>query len=155
MTPPLWPNETPLAVIRPDHMVYWHVQGLLLCALLGLSAVVGGLFGAGGNSGGGADGAARGAGAVLAGLLTLVAPMLFNAWGELRSVWILTDRRVMLPGGGYILLSDIAAISVRWQTITLQATGRRKQVARLSFLANPAAVAARIVRARDGGGGHS
>lgn len=145
MSQPFWPNETPLAVIRPDHRVYWHVQGLLLCGLFAVSVGASAVFG----PGDGAD--RRGSGAVMIGLLTLVAPMVFNAWNELRLTWTLTDRRIILPGGDYVLLTDITGISVRWQGITLKAKGRKARVVRLSFLANPAAAAARIALARAQG----
>ena len=144
MAPALWPNETPLAVIRPDAAVYWHVQGLVLCGVLALPAAVTLLFGPA------SDGGARSGWALLVGIATLVAPTVFNAWGELRQSWLLTDQRLILPGGHYILLAHLDVVRARRTALLVTARGGQTRGAHLGFLANPAA-AARILRARDSG----
>jgi len=145
MAAALWPNEVPLAVIRPDAAVYWHIQGLVLCGVLALPAFFTLLFGPG------SDGGARSGWTLLVGAATLLAPTVFNAWGELRQSWLLTDQRLILPGGHHILLAHLDMVRARRRGVYVTARSGAKTSAHLGFLANPAAAAARIERARDSG----
>jgi hypothetical protein len=142
----LWPNETALALIRPDRQVYWFIQGITLCAAFGSANFLAFLWRASDGDGGGGSFFQA-----LIGAATVAAPILFGAWRDLQQAWILTDRRVILGADAYILLEDLTDVRAKWAGLTLTAGGDNQRVARLSALINPQDAAERIRRARETG----
>lgn len=140
----LWPNETALAVIRPDRQVYWYIQGLVLCAAYGAVNLLALLWQSSESSSGGFF-------QLLIGTATIVGPILLNAWRELQLVWVLTDRRVILGRDDYVMLDDLADIHKGWASLTLTSAGKSGRSARLTALNHPESAAARIQYARDTG----
>jgi hypothetical protein len=97
-TPDLESGEKLLAEWRSDRGRYWRAHAIMAA----LAAVAGGAFFwlTGANSGGVLGG-------VLGGLLAIGVRGAYLAGEQLRTVWRLTDRRVIQPAGGTLGLLEI------------------------------------------------
>jgi hypothetical protein len=96
--PDLEPGEKVLAEWRADRAQYWRAHAIMA----GLAAAAGGVFfwATGANAGGVLGG-------VLGGLLAITVRGAYLADEQFRSVWRLTDRRVIQPAGGTLGLLEI------------------------------------------------
>lgn len=125
----------PIAQIRPDAAVMWPLQALYTCIGL-LAANLTDIVIFGGRIGGAINPVS-----LLIGAATILAPMIWQGWRELRDVWLLTDRAIYRNGQPIAALADITAIRV-WPTRLSLRTGQT--AVHLNYLNNPAAVAREI-----------
>lgn len=132
---PLEQGEKPLREIRSDRGRYWRDHGLM--ALLGM-ALVGGVLLAIGN-----DHVAIGA---LGAVLAISVRGIYLASEQLGMRWLLTDRRLLGPGGRSIMLLEIEAARRLLGDIQIVTRSGDKQL--LKHIADPQTVIAEIERAR-------
>lgn len=135
--PILEPGETPVAEFRPDRGKYWRDHGLMA---VGLMALAGGALWLMDNP----YPAIGSLGAILA----VGARAAYLASETLGQRWILTDRRLILPGGQRaVALSDLE--TVRPFLGDVQVITRSGDKHLLKHMANSAETVGKIVSARD------
>lgn len=133
----LEPGETILADIRPDSGRYWRDNAILAVALM---ALAGGVLWATGTP----YPAIGSLGAILA--VAVRATYLASETRALR--WVLTDRRVILPGGQRSLpLLELETVRVLLGDVQLITRAGDKHL--LKYVADGAGLVSRILEARD------
>jgi len=128
-------GEKVLARLRSDRGRYWRDHAVL--ALVGMLAagVVLWLIGS--------DHVAIGS---LGAVLALAARGLYLASEQLKSVWVLTDRRLVLPGGRVVMLLEVETIRKLMGDIQIITRAGDKHL--MKHIADPAAMVALIEQAR-------
>ncbi|WP_333829935.1 hypothetical protein [Pararhodobacter sp.] len=129
-------GEKVLTELRPDRGRYWRDHAIL--ALLGMAGagIVLWLLGS--------DHVAIGS---LGAVLALGVRGLYLASEQLKSVWVLTDRRLVLPGGRSVMLLEVE--TVRKLMGDMQIITRTGDKHLLKHIADPDAMLALIGQARD------
>ncbi|MBN8290690.1 hypothetical protein JI664_01815 [Rhodobacter sp. NTK016B] len=135
--PILEPGEKTLAEFRPDRGKYWRDHGVMAVILMALAGIglwiIDSPYPAIGSLG-----------AILA--VGVRATYLASETLSLR--WVLTDRRVILPGGQRaVMLGEIAKVRPLLGDVQIVTSGGDKHL--LKHLANGPAVVQRILEARD------
>lgn len=133
--PTLEKGEKVLAEIRPDRGRYWRDHAVLaLVGMLGVGSVLWAL---------GSDHVAIGS---LGAVLALAVRGLYLASEQFKAVWVLTDRRLALPGGRSVMLLEIETIrKLMGDMQIITRTGDKHLV---KHLADPGAIVALVEQAR-------
>lgn len=134
--PPLEDDETLLAELRPDRARYWRDHVVL--AMLGAVAVSLVLW---------IMGSAHVAIGALGAILALAVRGLYMASEQLRYVWRLTDRRLILPDGRGVMLLDIETVRRLLGDVQLITRAGDKHLIR--HMADGQTMVTLIERARD------
>lgn len=130
------PGEKVLAEIRSDRSRYWRDHALLaLLGMVGCGAVLWLI---------GSEHVAIGS---LGAVLALAVRGLYLASEQLKSVWVLTDRRLVLPSGGSVMLLEMQTI--RTLMGDMQVITRAGDKHLVKHLADPAGTVALIEQARE------
>ena len=135
--PLLEPGEPLLATFAPDRARYWRDHGIMAVGLMALAGGVLWLIGS-------PYPAIGSLGAVLA----VGVRSLYLAGETFRMRWLLTDRRLILPGGvRSVNLLEIDKARALLGDVQLITRAGDKHL--LKYLANEAEVIATIIKARD------
>lgn len=128
-------GEKALAEIRTDRGRYWRDHAVLaLLGMVGAGAVLWFL---------GSDHVAIGS---LGAVLALAVRGLYLASEQFRAVWVLTDRRIVLPGGRAVMLLEIDTIRKLMGDIQIITRAGDKHL--IKHVANPEATIALVDQAR-------
>ncbi|WP_370206982.1 hypothetical protein [Pararhodobacter marinus] len=135
--PILEDGEKILAEFRPDRGKYWRDHGVMAVILMALAGFV--LW---------AIDSPYPAIGSLGAILAVGVRAAYLAGETLSLRWVLTDRRLILPGGQRaVMLGDIATVRPLLGDVQIITTGGDKHL--LKHLANGADVVRRIAQARD------
>lgn len=129
-------GEKVLSEIRSDRGRYWRDHALL--ALLGMAGCGAVLWLIG------SDHVAIGS---LGAVLALAVRGLYLASEQLKSVWVLTDRRLVLPSGGAVMLLEMQTIRTLMGDMQIITRAGDKHL--VKHLADPAGTVSLIEAARD------
>lgn len=134
---PLEPGEKILAELRPDRARYWRDHGIMAVALM---ALAGGFLWA--------IGSPYPAIGSLGAILAVGVRAVYLASETLALRWVLTDRRLILPGGNRaVMLLELATIRPLLGDVQVITRDGDKHL--LKHLADATGVVTRITEARD------
>lgn len=133
---PLEPGEKVVAELRSDRGRYWRDHALL--ALVGMAGAGAFLWLIG------SDHALIGA---LGAVLALAVRGAYLAREQLAMRWLVTDRRLILPSGGAVMLLEIETLRRLMGDLQIVTRGGDKHL--IKHLADPEAARATLAEARD------